>query len=98
MAVWQSERDIGGTASRVDAEFLAQTADEGKDLRGSWARQFRIFQWPSGSSAIGLAKCRDEKLTLKDRTTRDEWIEQAKELLKGKAPLCARIDQKKAKA
>ena len=38
----------------------------------------------------------DEKLTLKGRTKREEWIEQAKELLAGKAPR-AKTDQKKAK-
>ena len=38
----------------------------------------------------------DEKLALKGRTKREEWIEQAKELLAGKAPR-AKADQKKAK-
>ncbi len=38
----------------------------------------------------------DEKLALKGRTKREEWIEQAKELLAGKAPR-AKIDQAKVK-
>jgi len=38
----------------------------------------------------------DEKLALKGRTKREEWIEQAKELLAGKAPR-AKVDQAKAK-
>ncbi len=37
----------------------------------------------------------DEKLALKGRTKREEWIEQAKELLAGKAPR-AKTDQKRA--
>ena len=37
----------------------------------------------------------DEKLGLKGRTKREEWVEQAKELLAGKAPR-AKIDQDKA--
>ncbi len=39
----------------------------------------------------------DEKLALKGRTKREEWIEQAKELLAGKAPR-AKTDQAKTKA
>jgi large subunit ribosomal protein L19 len=38
----------------------------------------------------------DEKLALKGRTKREEWIEQAKELLAGKAPR-AKVDQAKVK-
>ena len=37
----------------------------------------------------------DEKLGLKGRTKREEWIEQAKELLAGKAPR-AKTDQARA--
>jgi large subunit ribosomal protein L19 len=39
----------------------------------------------------------DEKLALKGRTKREEWIEQAKELLAGKAPR-AKTDKARAKA
>ncbi len=38
----------------------------------------------------------DTKLGLKGRTAREEWIDQAKELLAGKAPR-AKVDQAKAK-
>ena len=38
----------------------------------------------------------DEKLALKGRTKREDWIEQAKELLAGKAPR-AKVDQKNKK-
>ncbi len=38
----------------------------------------------------------DEKLALKGRTKREDWIAQAKELLEGKAPR-AKVDQEKAK-
>ncbi len=38
----------------------------------------------------------DEKLVLKGRTKREEWIEQAKELLAGKGPR-AKVDQKNKK-
>jgi large subunit ribosomal protein L19 len=38
----------------------------------------------------------DEKLGLKGRTKREEWVEQAKELLAGKAPR-AKVDQAKVK-
>ena len=38
----------------------------------------------------------DEKLGLKGKTKREEWVEQAKELMAGKAPR-AKVDQEKAK-
>ncbi len=41
------------------------------------------------------AKELDEKLKLRGRIEREEWIEQAKELMAGKAPR-AKVDQKKA--
>ena len=41
------------------------------------------------------AKELDEKLDLRGRIEREEWIEQAKELMAGKAPR-AKVDQKKA--
>jgi predicted flap endonuclease-1-like 5' DNA nuclease len=45
-------------------------------------------------SAAELAKL-DTKLALKGRSAREEWIEQAKELLAGKAPR-AKVDRAKA--
>ena len=46
-------------------------------------------------TAEDLAKY-DEELALRGRATREEWIEQAKELLAGKPPR-AKVDQAKAK-
>ena len=58
------------------------------------AEGITTFAQIAGLSAKSLAEL-DEKLALKGRATRDEWVLQANELMAGQAPR-AKIDQNKA--
>ncbi len=62
-----------------------------KKLREAGISTFRQIAELTPEQAAEL----DEKLNLRGRIEREEWIEQAKELMAGKAPR-AKVDQKKA--
>lgn len=93
---------ITASAERPAPKAKATTADDVSLIDGIGpkitkqlaAEGITTFAQIAGLTAKALAEL-DEKLALKGRATRDEWIVQAKELIAGQAPR-AKVDQAKA--
>ncbi len=87
--------DDKATAKSNEADDLSLLSGVGpvleKKLREAGITTFRQIAELTPEQAKEL----DEKLGLRGRIEREEWIEQAKELMAGKAPR-AKVDQKKA--
>ncbi len=87
--------DDKATAKSSEADDLSLLSGVGpvleKKLREAGITTFRQIAELTPEQAKEL----DEKLGLRGRIEREEWIEQAKELMAGKAPR-AKVDQKKA--
>jgi large subunit ribosomal protein L21 len=88
---------VSASAGKMDTSNLSLISGIGptieKKLRAAGVLNWeQIASWSDADLASW-----NEKLELRNRATREEWVEQAKELLAGKAPR-AKVDQVELKS
>jgi large subunit ribosomal protein L19 len=91
-------RAAGGTAPKAPAEFVDDVSligGVGPKIKESLANEGITSLKQIAEMSDEAIFTLDEKLGLKGRAQREEWVEQAKELLAGKAPR-AKTDQARA--
>ena len=94
---------VTGVAEAVNEATLAAVAADDISLIGGIGAKLAAKLQEAGFASLKdlaaltdeTAKELDDKLELKGRIAREEWVEQAKELLAGKPPR-AKVDQEKA--